>query len=94
MTKRNKYSKKAWLKPNRGSKNRNMAKHPLGAVELPWHYHQMVEKFDANMKEHQKTKIENTAKQEEGVILNIVYDDEKDVPKGPREFSYNMDQKD
>ena len=91
MTKQNKYSGKAWAKPNRGSKTRNMAKKELGKVELPWHYNQMVETFGSKMDIYHQAKIEQHKEKEEGVVLNIIYDKEEDVPEGPREVGYNMD---
>jgi hypothetical protein len=93
MTKQNKYSGKAWAKPNRGSKTRHMAKHPLGKVELPWHYDQMVENFGSKMDAYHESKIAQHAEKEEGVVLNIVYDKEEDIPKGPRESGYDIYQK-
>jgi hypothetical protein len=69
MTKQNKYSKKSWLKVNKGSKERRMAKHPMGKLELPWHYNQMIENFDDNMREYHKSKIEQ--RQEEGKSFKI-----------------------
>lgn len=94
MTKQNKYSGRNWFRLNRGSKSRRMAKSPLGKPNLPLHYELMVEKFDKNISEYRKDKMEQYAKKDEGVVLNIVYDDEKDMPPGSKEFSYNMDQKD
>ena len=80
MTKQNKYSKKSWLKPNRGSEERHMAKSRLGNMELPWQYELKVEEFDSNMKVYHETKMEQHAKKDEGVVLNIVYDKEEDIP--------------
>ena len=72
MTQQNKYSKASWMKLNKGSKERRMAKHPLGKAELPWHYHQMVENFGTNMDEYHKAKIEQRQEQEEGVTYKII----------------------
>jgi hypothetical protein len=72
MTKQNKYSKKSWLKPNKGRKERRMAKHPMGKLELPWHYQQMIETFDTNMAVYHQSKIEQRQEQEEGVSYKIV----------------------
>ena len=71
MTKQNKYSGRNWFKLNRGSSERHMAKSPLGKPSLPLHYELMVEKFDKNISEYRKEKIDQYAKKEEGMTYKF-----------------------
>jgi hypothetical protein len=48
-----------------------MAKSPLGKPSLPLHYELMVEKFDKNISEYRKEKIDQYAKKEEGMTYKF-----------------------